>query len=182
MDPFLNLLTTHSTEKTIAKNEFLLTEGRVDQNIYFIKSGAIRVFLQTEFEEMTIRFGYKDSIITSISSFLNDTPSEFFMQAIRSTTLGVISKSHFMAFVKESDENAQWYLKLLENLVTQQMEREIDLLTPSPSERLQRVLERSPQLFQEVPSKYIASYLRMTPETLSRIRNAKDTTATDCTD
>jgi hypothetical protein len=56
--------------------------------------------------------------------------------------------------------------------VLQQMERERDILTSSPLERYKRVLERSPQLFQEIPNKYIASYLRMTPETLSRIKKS----------
>jgi len=172
MDPFIQFLTDNATERTVAKNAFIFTEGRVDQNIYFIKSGAVRVFLQTEFEEMTIRFGYANNIIASLSSFINDTPSEFYMQAIRSTTMSVISKAQFLEFTSASPDRLNWYIQLLQGLVTQQMEREIDLLTPSPSERLQRVLARSPQLFQEIPSKYIASYLRMTPETLSRIRRS----------
>lgn len=170
MDPLLLELAAQATEKRIARNEFLVTEGKVDQHIYFIKSGAVRVFLQTEFEEMTIRFGYKDSIITSLSSFINGAPSEFYIQAMRAGTIGVITRSQFFDFIGSNEERQQWYVRLLENLVTQQMEREIDLLTPSPSERLQRVLDRSPQLFREVPLKYIASYLRMTPETLSRVR------------
>jgi CRP-like cAMP-binding protein len=49
------------------------------------------------------------------------------------------------------------------------MERENDLIIYSPQKRVERVFKRSPQLFQEIPQKYIASYLRMTPETLSRI-------------
>jgi CRP-like cAMP-binding protein len=170
MDPYLQLLIDNSTERFVSRNALIVTEGRVDQNIYFIKSGAVRVFLQTEFEEMTIRFGYRNNIITSLSSFINNAPSEFYIQAIRATTLGVITREQFMQFVNAEPARLQWYVKLLEQLVTQQMEREIDLLTASPSARLQRVLERSPQLFQEIPSKYIASYLRMTPETLSRIR------------
>ncbi len=52
------------------------------------------------------------------------------------------------------------------------MEREQDLLINSPEERYRRVLKRSPQLFQEVPHKYIAAYLRMPPETLSRVKKA----------
>ena len=66
----------------------------------------------------------------------------------------------------------QQYQILLEELFAQQIEREIDILTHSPVERYKRVLERSPQLFQEIPAKYIASYLRMTPETLSRIQKS----------
>ncbi|HEU5148245.1 MAG TPA: Crp/Fnr family transcriptional regulator, partial [Chryseosolibacter sp.] len=83
-----------------------------------------------------------------------------------------ISKETLKALVNESLENMRDYAALLESLITQQIEREVDLLIHSPAERLKRVLERSPNLFQEIPLKYIASYLRMTPETLSRIRNS----------
>ena len=61
---------------------------------------------------------------------------------------------------------------MLESLFLDQFEREIDLLTASPEERYLRVLKRSPKVFQEVPHKYIAEYLRMTPETLSRIKKS----------
>jgi lipocalin len=56
--------------------------------------------------------------------------------------------------------------------VYQQIEREKDILTASPRERYLRVLKRSPQLFQEIPDKYIANYLRMSPETLSRMKKS----------
>ena len=58
----------------------------------------------------------------------------------------------------------------MELLVYQQMEREIDLLTYSPQKRYERVLQRNPQLCQEIPSKYITSYLRMSPDLLSRLK------------
>jgi CRP/FNR family transcriptional regulator, anaerobic regulatory protein len=169
-DTLLRELLVVSSEKKVARNEFLVSAGKVDQHIYFIESGAVRVFLQTELEELTIRFGYRDSFITAITSFINGTPSEFYIQAIRATTVRVVSKAQFVDFVAADVRYLQLYNKILEGLIIQQMEREIDLLTQSPTERLQRVLARSPRVFQEIPSKYIASYLRMTPETLSRIR------------
>ena len=64
------------------------------------------------------------------------------------------------------------WTSMLEELVLQQIEREKDILTNSPKERYNRVLKRSPQLFQEIPNKYIANYLRMTPETLSRLKKS----------
>lgn len=169
-DTLLRELLNVSAERRLAKQEFLVTEGKIDRNIYFIEDGAVRVFLQTEFEELTIRFGYQDSFITALSSFINGTPSEFYIQAIRSTTVRIITRSQFMKLVEKDERYLRLYNAILEGLVVQQLEREIDLLTQSPSERLRRVLERSPRVFQEIPSKYIASYLRMTPETLSRIR------------
>lgn len=161
-----------ATKRIIAKGEFLISEGDVEKNLYLVESGAVRVFYLTEFEEMTIRFGYKGSMITSLSSFIKGTPSEFYIDAIRKTSLKVISKESLMSLVNESTENLRQYTALLESLITQQIEREVDLLITSPTERLNRVLQRSPNLFQEIPLKYIASYLRMTPETLSRIRSS----------
>ena len=161
-----------AVKKVISKGEFLIKEGETEQHVYLVDSGALRVFYLTEFEEITIRFGYKGSMITSLSSFIKGTPSEFYIDAIRKTALRIITKKSLTALVNESQENLKQYTALLELLITQQTEREIDLLITSPTERLKRVLQRSPNLFQEIPLKYIASYLRMTPETLSRIRNS----------
>jgi CRP-like cAMP-binding protein len=86
--------------------------------------------------------------------------------------LQVISREKLYQLVNENETSLKQYILLLETLITQQIDREIDLLITSPSERLNRVLSRSPNLFQEIPLKYIASYLRMKPETLSRIRNS----------
>jgi CRP/FNR family transcriptional regulator, anaerobic regulatory protein len=158
--------------KAYAKGEHLIQEGQVEQSIYFIETGAVRVFHVTEFEEQTIRFGYEGSIITSLSSFITGNPSEFYIEALRKTIVKIVPKHLLLKIVNESTETLLQYNKLLERLIVQQMEREIDLLTESPTKRSQRVLDRSPNLFREIPLKYIASYLRMTPETLSRIRNS----------
>jgi hypothetical protein len=64
-------------------------------------------------------------------------------------------------------------------MIIGQLEREVDLLTNDPAERYRRVLNRSPRLFQEVPAKYIANYLRMTPETMSRIKKTVDGSVVD---
>ena len=173
---FINVLMPAFAEigetKIFAKGEYLIKEGQVEKNLYWIESGAVRVFYLTEFDEHVIRLGYHGSIINSLSSFIKETPSEFFMEAIRKTTVKIISKEQLQNIVNESSTSLKQYLALMEMLVTQQIDREIDLLITSPAERLERVLQRSPNLFQEIPLKYIASYLRMKPETLSRIRNS----------
>lgn len=163
-------LLEQSTDRKVLRNEFICQYGVIDKNIYFVENGAIRVFLQNEHEEQTIRFGYKGSFITALSSFLQGVPSVYYIQAIRASDLRVISKDRFEELIASDSRFLELYNKILEQLVIQQLEREIDLLTVSPTERLQRVLSRSPQLFMEIPSRYIASYLRMTPETLSRAR------------
>ncbi len=170
MQQFLADFISENKPVEIVREQYLLREGEVERFVYFIVDGAVRVFLVTEHEEHTIRFGYKDSIITSLNSFISGKPSEFYLQALRKTTVYCIPKDHFVQSAMANEESLKAYNEMLKGLVVQQMEREVDLLTHSPAERLKRVLDRSPQLFQEIPSKYIASYLRMTPETLSRIR------------
>ena len=157
---------------SLNRNEFLKVQGSIDTNLYFVITGAFRVFITEEYEEHTIRFGYKDNIIGALDSFITDQPSDLHIQALKKSEVKSITKSVFMDFINADDENVRIWQSILEGLVYQQMERERDILTSSPLERYKRVLKRSPQLFQEIPNKYIASYLRMTPETLSRLKKS----------
>jgi len=166
------VLLDEGKEQVYAKGGMIIREGDVEEHVYYIVTGAVRAIYLSEFEEQTIRFGYEGSIINSLASFLKRAPSEFYIEAMRRTVVRSISRERFFSLVQESREHLQQYAAMLETTITQQIEREVDLLTASPAERLKRVLSRSPNLFQEVPLKYIASYLRMTPETLSRIRNS----------
>lgn len=155
---------------TINRNEFLKVKGSIDTNLYYVVSGSLRIFVLDNWEEQTIRFGYKENLIVSLDSFLTGKPSDLIIQAIKKTEIKVISKQQFDEFL-ETETNKILWTKILENLVIQQMEREIDILTTSPKERYERVLKRSPQLFQEIPNKHIANYLRMSAETLSRLKS-----------
>lgn len=154
------------------RKEFLKVKGSIDTNLYLVVSGSLRVFILDGYEENTIRFGYKNNFIASLDSFISEKPSDLYIQTIKKTELKVLKKSTFMDFVENSDENRKIWQSMLGDLIFQQMERERDILTSSPVVRYKRVLARSPQLFQEIPNKYIASYLRMTPETLSRIKKS----------
>lgn len=156
----------------LKKDDYLKVSGTTDTNLYYIISGSLKISIVNEPEEHIIRFGYKNNFITSLDSFITEKPSDFFIQAIKKTALKVISKSAYINFINQSDENKFLWNTILEQLILQQLEREKDILTTSPKERFQRVLKRSPQLFQEIPNKYIASYLRMTPETLSRLKKS----------
>ncbi len=159
-------------EIEISRNEYLKVKGSIDTNLYFIKNGSLRIYLIDEYEEHTIRFGYQNNFIVSLDSFITEKPSDFYIQAIKKTNLKVITKKTFKELINPNPEFQNIWTKILEKLILQQLEREKDILTSSPIERYKRVFKRSPQLFQEIPNKYIADYLRMTPETLSRIKKS----------
>ncbi len=161
------------SEKTITidRNEFLKVKGSIDTNVYYVESGSLRIFVLDDYEEQTIRFGYKENLIVSLDSFLTGKPSDLFIQAIKKTVIKVVTKPQINKFL-ETEINRNLWTKILENLVVQQLDREIDILTNSPKERYKRVLKRSPQLFQEIPNRHIANYLRMSAETLSRLKKS----------
>lgn len=165
------ILELSNKEIEIDRNEFLKVKGSIDTNLYFVESGSLRMFVIDNYEEQNIRFGYKDNLIVSLDSYLTGKPSDLFIQAIKKTKLKVVTKQQIDEFLKIGN-NSSWWATILENLVLQQMEREIDILTNSPKERYQRVLKRSPQLFQEIPHRHIANYLRMSAETLSRLKKS----------
>lgn len=156
----------------VNRNEFLKMNGSTDTNLYYILSGSLKIFINHKEEEHIIRFGYQQNFIASLDSFITDKPSDFSIQAIKKTELKVISKLSFMNFIEQDIDNRILWDQILGQLIVDQLEREKDILIDSPMDRFQRVFKRSPQLFQEIPNKHIASYLRMTPETLSRLKKS----------
>jgi CRP-like cAMP-binding protein len=161
-------------EKTriLKRNEILKSAHTTDTNIYYLSEGAIKVSILDREEERIIRFGYQNNILVALDSFLTNLPSELEFKALKRTKISILSKSKFEEILEsDSDFLEDWNL-ILQNLVLQQMEREVDLLTQSPKDRYERVLKRSPQLFQEISNHQIAKYLRMSPETLSRLKKS----------
>ncbi len=157
---------------TIARGEHLSQEGDINLNVFFIKEGALKLYFLDEGEEQIIRFAYKNDFAIALDSFFSNKKSVLFIEAIKKSTLFSISKEKLYSLIKGNNAFEKEWVELLENLLVQQFEREVDLRINSPDKRYQRVLERSPQLFQKIPLKYIANYLRMAPETLSRLRNS----------
>ncbi len=174
MEILVKLLSSGIFNKEIIleRNEFLKTEGTVDTRIYFISNGSVKISILQENGEQIIRFGYTGNLIVSLDSFISEEKSDFVIQAIKKTHIRVASKKDFLEFVYVSRKNTLFYIRTLEGLILQQMEREKDLLIDSPKERFDRVLKRNPELFQLIPGKHIANYLRMTPETFSRLKKS----------
>src|SRR5690606_27133711 len=105
------------SEKTITvdRNGFLKLKGSIDTNVYYVESGSLRVFVLDDYEERTIRFGYKENLVVVLDSFLTGRPSDLYIQAIKKTVVKVITKSQFDDFLK-IETNRNLWTKTLENL------------------------------------------------------------------
>lgn len=157
---------------TLKRNEYLTLAHSIDTNIYYIETGSLKISILLDDHEHLIRFGYRNNFIAALDSFITNKPTEFYIQALKKTTIRVIHKEHYLQFINSNSNNQLIWETLLQNLILQQMEREKDLLIKSPKARYERVLKRSPFLFQEIPNKYIAAYLGMSAETLSRLKKS----------
>ncbi|WP_167856463.1 Crp/Fnr family transcriptional regulator [Hymenobacter metallicola] len=155
---------------TLKRHDFLIQAGQVEHNLYFVASGVLRIYYPSQAEEICVGFGYANNMVCSFPSFVDNRPSDYCLQALKKCELLAISRTDFTDFVERNACFARFWRQELERVLVGRIEREIDLLLPEPERRLARLLARSPHIFQRVPKKYIASYLRMSPETLSRLR------------
>lgn len=153
------------------RNDLIINYHQTVNHIYFIEEGTCCITYPDKEEDIVVGFGYPNTFLFS-PSILNNSPSEHDVKAIKKAVLRAISKDEFFEFVFAHEKLKEAWYKQLEFLLVAQIDRQVDLLISSPEERLNRLLNRSPHIFQLVPNKYIASYLRMTPETLSRIKKS----------
>jgi CRP-like cAMP-binding protein len=155
----------------LRRGEFLVLPGQVEQRLCLVRQGLLRIYYPLlPGEETCVGFGYANSLLCSFPSFVTGQPSAYGIQALRQSELLAISRADFLDFVENSPAFAHFWRAELEKALIGRMAHEIDLLLPDPAQRLARMRQRSPHIFQVVPRKYLASYLRMTPETLSRLR------------
>jgi CRP-like cAMP-binding protein len=159
------------TTKQFKRNELIINYGKTEKYIYFIEEGTCCITYPDKEEDIVVGFGYPNTFLFS-PSIINDSPTEQDVKTIKKTVLKAIHRDVFFGFIKANNSLKESWYKQLEFLLIAQIDRQIDLLISSPEERLERLINRSPHIFQLVPNKYIASYLRMTPETLSRIKKS----------
>ena len=154
----------------LKRGEPLVLPGTVDRNLYRVDHGILVSCREVTGSQQYMRFGYAGDYVMSLDSYITGQPTEYTLLALRRTEVAVASHTAHEAWLREDSDHAAAWEAGKAWLILGLMEREVDLLTASPEERYRRVLARSPRLFQEAPAKYIANYLRMTPETLSRLK------------
>lgn len=169
LEEFVSLWTI---QKKLNRHELLYPKGKAENNIYFIENGSLKICYDLEEQEIIVGFGYQNTFIFDLPSFFTGQPSAFHIEAIKSSNLLGISKKAFYELLDSNLTIAKYWRQRTELILLDLVEREIDILTNSPEERFKRLQSRHPALFQNIPHKYIAAYLRMTPETLSRLKKS----------
>ena len=168
----LDLLESILVPMKYAKNEMILREGETCTNIYWVVKGLVRQFYYKNGKELTEYMATENSIVMCIESLFLEQPTHLQIKAIEPCILIAIPKVDLEAVAMKSVNIQILYRKILEeSLILSQIHADM-LRFESAQDRYQKLIKRQPQLVLRAPLVYIASYLQMTPETLSRVRTA----------
>jgi CRP-like cAMP-binding protein len=160
----------HFKRQEIDAKTVLLSEGKIAKRAYYIEKGSIRVWFNNMEKEVTFQFFFEGSVVSSVESFQKGLPSMFSIESLEPCILHSISKKDFDIIIQQSPAiKSQFEDTLFERLLLYQ-KLFISRIKDSPEQRYKELLKNSPEIIQRVPLHYIASYLGITPVSLSRIR------------
>lgn len=155
---------------TFRKGEYILSEVQVCKNLYFVNSGLARSYLLQDSKEYIRQFAAENDFLVDLGSFLSQTKSSFYLQAIEDTDTLQISFEDLNCLF-----NSSFYFMKLGKLIADRstinlIKRSVSLVKDDAKHRYLYFIKERPTLTQRVPQFMIASYLGITPESLSRIR------------
>jgi len=154
------------------KGEVILKEGEVCKNIYWVVKGLVRQFYFKNGKEVTEYMAAENTICMCIESLFNEEPTRLQMMTIEPTVIYALPKAALEQEAMKNVNIQMLYRKILEeSLVLSQKQADM-LRFESAQDRYAKLVKRNPQLVLRAPLVYIASYLQMTPETLSRVRSS----------
>ena len=153
------------------KGEMILTEGEVCRGISYIEKGLVRQFYNKSGKEVTEHLGVDHTIFMCIESLFKEEPTRLQVEALEATLVYILPKAKLEAAAIRNVNIQMLYRKILEeSLIQSQVHADLMRFETAPN-KYKRLCELSPQVVLRAPLTYIASYLQMTPETLSRIRS-----------
>lgn len=154
-----------------AKNTVLETQGKVPEYLYFVATGFMRLFYVDENgEENTTFICMQNGFITAFLPFINQIPANENISCITDCEILRISNANLKTLIEQSERFKQFSLIIFEQAMYSTTIRANDLATLNAEQRYKKLISQQPTLIQHVPIQYIASYLGMKPESLSRIR------------
>lgn len=158
--------------KSAKRNTFLLREGEVCQEFYFVHQGCIRTYFVDRLGNEKTRYVMLDFTIgTALTSFIAQKPSFEFIEVLDDSELLAISHHDFYLLLNEINHWKTFYQKILEMAYSFQNRKIEDLVTLTATQRYQKILKETPILIQRLSNRVLASYLDIKPETLSRLKS-----------
>ena len=162
-----------SEHLSIPSKTILLKEGEVSEKLYLIRKGCLRLFFYNQGKDITFQFFFEGSFVASFDSLYKRTPSHFFLESIEPTELSAIKREDLYNMINNNLSFRKLYEEKLIDRFHVYQQLFLSRIKNTPRQRYEELLTKHPGIIQRVPQHYIASYLGITPVSLSRIRNRR---------
>ncbi len=168
-EPNLEIILSNFTERKIAKDKFVLKQGQIATDYYYIKSGGLRLGLAGNDYSRTAWIALENEFFTDLTSIKNRVPSKYYIQAIEDTVLYTIKSDAMGRLYQEIPIWQQFGRLIWEDAFLKVMDGLLSFQNMNAEERYLTTMEQT-ELLQRVSLKDIASFLGITPTSLSRLR------------
>lgn len=166
----LDILESIIVLQKYAKGEMILKEGDICRQFLYIDKGLVRQFYFKHGKEVTEHLGQEQTIVMCIESLFKEEPTKLQVEALEPTTVYALPKADLERVAMHNVNIQILYRKILEeSLITSQIHADL-VRFETAQDRYKKLCKLCPQVVLRAPLVYIASYLQMTPETLSRVR------------
>lgn len=165
----LEFIISKFKRKKIKKNDFLLQEGEICKDLVFVQSGCLRLYYIHEGIEVSVWFALKNSSAIEIHSFISETPTNNYLQAIEDSEILFLSKYELTNLYLKFPKMQEMMRKFWEVVIINLIERFTALQRDTAEQRYLDLLDK-PELLLTIPQKYLASFIGVTPTSLSRIK------------
>jgi CRP-like cAMP-binding protein len=169
-DKDLAEITSRFQLKKFEKKTLIIKEGTICKHFFFINSGMIRTFVNHDGTEVTTWVALPGTIETAAQSFVTETPAKINLEAVTDCEVLSMTRDQYYFLLKHNQPFNTFALHMLENFYLRVEDKFYSYLFLSAEERFKKMQEQFPEHFDQVPLKYLASILRIKPETLSRLR------------
>lgn len=166
-------LQTKSECLSVPSKTILLEEGKVADKLYLVRKGCLRLFFYNEGKDITFQFFFEGNFVASFDSLYKRTPSLFYLESIEPAELTAIRREDFYDLIDNDSSLRQLYEEKLIDRFHVYQQLFLSRIKNTPQQRYEELLKEYPDIIQRVPQHYIASYLGITPVSLSRIRNRR---------
>lgn len=151
----------------------LLEEGKIADTLYFIEHGVMRLFFNDDGKDITFQFFFEDEMVASFDSLYSRLPSLFSLESIEQTELIAVHRNTLFEFISSHGFVRDIFERILAGRFHTYQSLFLSRIRNTPAKRYEELLKERPDIIKRVPQHYIASYLGITPVSLSRIRKRK---------